>query len=220
MPEVDVVADRRAWSACGSWRRRRPQRAAQQVGGAAEHDLAQVEGADDGRQRGAQPAAGRGEDASRRCRVGRLRPWRVALPERGPDEPVSRQPLRPHAHAGAASCDDDVADLAAPRGAAAEQRAVEDQPGADALADRDTIRPLRRRVEACSPSAAVLASLATCTGRSSSACEAWPRAADVGPAEVRRCRTTPSGSTTPASSPMPTPRTVGSPAEQVWQSRR
>ena len=158
------------------------QRAVEQLERTAEHQLVEVEGADDRGQRHPELLA----DPGQRSRSSGRRPRRAAPQVRARPARVSRQPRREHAHGSpSGSTTTWPISPAADGGRAA---ACPRAPGRRRHRCRPGSASARRRrssPKVCSPRTAVLASLATKTGRSSASRSPCGQRRVV-PAQVRR----------------------------------
>src|SRR4029453_16318314 len=125
-PDVEVVAARRHCPLTDGVEGRRPEQLVEQVEGTGEHDLPQVEGADHRGERLTQPPAA-------------VLPLAiVGATQAGGRPPGGLEAADPATCTGrAVGVDHHVADLAGREAVAHHEVAVEDQPGADAVADLD-----------------------------------------------------------------------------------
>ena len=107
--------------------------------GTAQHDLREIEGADDGRERDAEALPCLAAGSASRSAALRLRLPGMRCSSRGTASQVSRHPILPHAQVAPpeVGADHDVADLAGGEAAAVDEGAGDEQPGADTVADLD-----------------------------------------------------------------------------------
>ena len=166
----------------------------------------EVEGADDRRERGAEPVAGLGEHA-RRGRPAASRATQTRCGRgRSPGSRGGQQ-----AQLVAVGVDHDVADLAGGGAVAVEQAPSSTRPAPTPVPTRSTISPPSpASPNVCSPRTAVLASLATKTGTSNAVAQARRPAACPYQPRFGASTTVPAASTTPGlPTPMPSTGRVG-----------